>query len=59
METGPLEGLSLVFCVLGSRLYDEEAITNRLIRLFSLTANEVEARYAKAPANVVERHITS
>ncbi len=46
------------FCVL-AREHDEEGIANRLIRLFSLTADEVEARYAKAPAHVVERHITS
>ena len=46
------------FCVLAHE-HQEERIANRLIRLFSLTADEVEARYAKAPANVVERHITS
>ena len=58
MEIGPLEGFSLVFCVLAHE-HQEEGIANRLIRLLSLTADEVEARYAKAPANVEERHITS
>ena len=42
-----------------AREHDEEAIANRLVRLLSLTAYEVETRYAGAPANVVERHITS
>ncbi len=46
------------FCYL-AREHDEDAIANRLIGLFSLTEDDVEARYAMAPATVVERHVTS
>ena len=46
------------FCVLAHE-HKEERIANRLIRLLSLTADEVEARFARAPADVAERHITS
>ncbi len=46
------------FCVL-AREHHEEAIASRIVRLFSLTADDVETRYANAPAHVVERHITS
>ena len=46
------------FCVL-AREHHEEAIASRIVRLFSLTADEVDARYTNAPAHVVERHITS
>lgn len=46
------------FCVLAHE-HQEEGIANRLIRLLSLTADEVEARFARAPADVAERHVTS